>query len=87
MVPAVVMAALCWSITVGGGYAVARWLPTIGGRPFYGGPWVMACIYGVILGLFMWRRFARGRWRRIHLEPERVEDAASNASVIPATLS
>jgi MATE family multidrug resistance protein len=87
LVPAVVMAALCWSITVGGGYAVARWIPMINGQPFYGGPWIMACIYGAILGLFIRRRFARGRWRRIHLEPQRDDDAASNASVIPATLS
>jgi MATE family, multidrug efflux pump len=64
-VPMVVMAALCWSISVGGGYAVARWVPQVGPA----GPWIMGCIYGWILGVYMILRFAGGKWRRIHLLP------------------
>jgi MATE family multidrug resistance protein len=63
-VPAVATAVLCWSITVGGGYAVARYLPQFGPA----GPWTLATTYGAILGLFISLRFARGGWRRIHLD-------------------
>ncbi|MGD0541651.1 MAG: MATE family efflux transporter [Tepidisphaeraceae bacterium] len=62
-VPTVVMACLCWSISVFGGYAVARWMPSAGAA----GPWIMGCIYGWILGLYMLLRFTGGKWRRIHL--------------------
>jgi MATE family multidrug resistance protein len=63
--PTLVMAGLCWSITVAGGYAVARWVPGLG----FGGPWIMACIYGIILGIYMLLRFTGGRWRAIRLGP------------------
>jgi MATE family multidrug resistance protein len=62
-VPTVVMASLCWSISIGGGYIVARWVPSAG----FAGPWIMGCIYGWILGLYMLLRFTGGRWRAIHL--------------------
>jgi MATE family multidrug resistance protein len=58
-VPAVVLAVLCWGITVGGGYAAARWRPQWG----IAGPWTLASIYGLILGVFMLLRFTNGRWR------------------------
>ncbi len=63
LVPMIVMACLCWSISVCGGYAVARWVPSAG----VAGPWIMGCIYGWILGLYMLLRFTGGKWRRIHL--------------------
>jgi MATE family multidrug resistance protein len=63
-VPAVATAVLCWGITVFGGYATAKMFPKFGPA----GPWSVATGYGVILGLFMYRRFARGGWRSIHLE-------------------
>jgi MATE family multidrug resistance protein len=63
-VPAVATGVLCWGITVFGGYATAKFFPRFGPA----GPWSVATGYGVILGLFMYRRFARGGWRSIHLE-------------------
>jgi len=63
-VPAVATGVLCWGITVMGGYAVARWRPGLGPA----GPWTVATGYGVILGVFMYRRFAKGGWRSIDLD-------------------
>lgn len=68
LIPAIATAALCWGITVFGGYVIAvyrtEWGPA--------GPWTIATIYGVILGVFMYARFRRGGWRRIHLERDEV---------------
>jgi MATE family multidrug resistance protein len=63
-VPAVATAVLCWGITVFGGFAIAKLFPQWG---VYG-PWVAATVYGVILGVFMYARFARGQWKLIRLE-------------------
>jgi MATE family multidrug resistance protein len=62
-VPTVVMASLCWSMMVAGGYCMARFVPQAG----FGGPWAVACVYGWILGVYMLRRFTGGKWRGIHL--------------------
>jgi MATE family multidrug resistance protein len=78
LVPTLVMASLCWSINVSGGYAVARWMPRTG----FAGPWIVACVYGWILGLYMLLRFTGGRWRAIHLEP--TPDAVAG-EFLPAT--
>ncbi len=58
-VPACVTAVLCWTITVVGGYVVGRVFPQWG----MAGPWLAATVYGVILGLFMRRRFLNGKWQ------------------------
>jgi MATE family multidrug resistance protein len=63
-VPTVAVASLCWTITVAGGYCAARYFPQ-GGTA---GPWIVACVYGWIIGAFMYFRFTRGKWRAIHLE-------------------
>ncbi len=63
-VPAVATAVLCWSITVLGGYVVARYATRFGPS----GPWYVASAYGAILGAFMYLRFVRGGWRNIHLD-------------------
>jgi MATE family multidrug resistance protein len=65
-VPAVATGALCWGITVVGGYAVARTFPRWG----VGGPWAAAMAYGIILGVWMATRFGRGRWKLIKLNPD-----------------
>jgi hypothetical protein len=62
----VATALLCWGIAVGGGYAVARWWPGLGP----GGPWTVASIYGVILGVFMFARFKAGGWKSIRLDSQ-----------------
>ena len=64
VVPAVATILLCWSITVVGGYLVAHYIPKWGPA----GPWTVATIYGVILGVFIYVRFRLGGWRSIHLE-------------------
>jgi MATE family multidrug resistance protein len=63
-VPALATAGLCWGITVLAGYLAARFLPQFGPS----GPWVMATIYGIILGFFMYARWTRGHWRSLRLE-------------------
>jgi MATE family multidrug resistance protein len=63
-VPAVATGALCWGITVFGGYVVARLRPGWG----VAGPWTAALVYGVTLGLWMFVRFNRGRWKLIELD-------------------
>jgi MATE family multidrug resistance protein len=80
LVPAVMTGVLCWSITVFGGYAVARWWNTLGPA----GPWITATAYGVILGLFMLARFRRGGWRSIRLEEPAAADTVRGFDVVPA---
>ena len=65
-VPAIAMGILCWYFNVAWGWTVAT------GHPEWGihGPWSMATIYGVSIGLFLMIRFSRGKWRAIHLEAE-----------------
>lgn len=63
-VPALLTAGLCWGITLGGGLLVVTLRPDWG----VAGPWTAATIYGVILGVVMYARFARGRWKSIRLE-------------------
>jgi Na+-driven multidrug efflux pump len=62
--PAVLTAVLCWGITVFGGRMIATFFTSVGP----GGAWTIATAYGVLLGVFMYGRWARGAWRRIHLE-------------------
>jgi MATE family multidrug resistance protein len=80
LVPAVALFVLCWGITVGGGYAVARLRPDWG----LAGPWTMATLYGVILGVFMLLRFTRGRWRSIRLETRGAPDTVRGFEPLPA---
>jgi MATE family multidrug resistance protein len=73
-VPAVATAGLNWSMTVGLGYVAAKFFPRFG----IAGPWTIATIYGITLGLFIWLRFRRGAWKGIHLERDsNVENASA----------
>lgn len=65
--PAVVVAAHCWIVFIAGGYLVARFVPTLG----INGPWMMCTLYIILLGLALWRRFAREGWRKIELFGEK----------------
>jgi MATE family multidrug resistance protein len=76
-VPAVATAVLCWSITVLGGYVVARTAPQLGPK----GPWFVASAYGAILGAFMIARFLRGGWRSINLEHKAASDTVPNLNL------
>jgi Na+-driven multidrug efflux pump len=64
LVPAIIQAALVWSIVVGGGSLCARYAPQFG----IVGPWTLASIFGAILGLFLLFRFRRGVWKQIDLQ-------------------
>jgi MATE family multidrug resistance protein len=77
-VPAVATAVLCWTIAVGGGYAVAKLRPQWGPA----GPWTVASVYGLILGVFMLVRFQRGKWKAINLDSH--APAAKVPGLIPA---
>lgn len=79
-VPAVATAVLCWGIAVGGGYAVARLYPNLGP----GGPWTVASIYGVILGIFMFVRFKAGGWKSIRLDRPDASAKVPGFDVLPA---
>ncbi len=61
LVPAVVTATLCWGIVVLAGRIIAQLAPQRG--PV--GPWSAAMVYGFILSVFTYTRFARGKWRRV----------------------
>ena len=80
-VPAVVTAALCWTITVGGGYFIAVRYPQWG----VAGPWTAASVYGAILSTYLFLRFTGGRWRSIRLDPPRDSDRLPGFEVVPAT--
>ena len=77
LVPAVATGVLCWGITVLGGRFIAERFPQWGPS----GPWAAATVYGVLLGVFIYTRFARGGWRKIQLEA-----ANSNPGGFPVTL-
>jgi len=64
-VPAMATAVFCWVILVAGALLVAKFAPWAG----YGGPWFVATIYGISLGIWIYGRFRAGRWRTIRLEP------------------
>jgi hypothetical protein len=72
---------LCWGIAVGGGYVVARLRPDWGP----GGPWTVASIYGVILGVFMFVRFKAGGWKAIRLDRQGAFARVPGFEVLPAT--
>ena len=60
LVPALVTGTLCWGMLIGGGSLMAWLVPSWG----VFGPWVIACVYGVVLGLYMVWRFHFGQWQR-----------------------
>jgi MATE family multidrug resistance protein len=62
LIPTLATGGLCWSMVVLGGFLVARAEPN-----WNTGPWIVACVYGWILGFWMMWRFVRGRWEKIQL--------------------
>jgi Na+-driven multidrug efflux pump len=82
LVPAIAMAVLCWTISVLGGWIVAKWMPAW--NP--GGPWVMGCIYGAVIGIFMIARFQSGRWRRIQLAPTPASNVPADSAKLEPSI-
>jgi len=62
LVPTLVSSGLCWTIMLGGGFLVASKYPG-----WIAGPWIVACVYGFTLGLWMMWRFVRGPWRNFRI--------------------
>ena len=79
-IPAVATAGLCWTMTVGGGYLLARLRPEWG----LAGPWTVASVYGLVLGAFIFGRFVRGKWKSITLESDRPTDKVPGFDVLPS---
>jgi MATE family multidrug resistance protein len=78
--PSVVQISLCWTLVVGGGLILALHYPELG----VGGPWTLGAIYGMVLGLYLLKRFNTGRWQNtvITEEPHGV-DMTTVAAVEP----
>ena len=80
--PAWVTGILCWTIVVGGGASIGflapQWGPT--------GPWVAASVYGLVLGVYLFLRFARGDWKPLDTNQARPDDAAEGSNErLPST--
>lgn len=69
--PSVYNAACEWTILIGGGWLVGWAWPAGGAR----GPWMMATVYIIVVGLVLWTRFARGSWRKINIFKHSSADA------------
>jgi MATE family multidrug resistance protein len=80
LVPALVQAAMVWTIVVGGGTLATRYAPQLG----VVGPWSLATFFGMCLGLFLFVRFKRGGWRRIDLEHDATPDTVPDFEPLPA---
>jgi len=61
--PMVITFVLAWTMVIGGGAAMIRWMPELGSI----GPWIAASVYVIVLGVVMAWRFESGAWRRIDL--------------------
>ena len=82
-VPAVATALMNWLLTVLGAYAVARLWPDLGPT----GPWIMATLYGAILGIYLLARFKRGRWKLIKLEKDESVETQSRLDTLTVPAS
>ena len=86
LVPAVIQAALVWTIVVGGGLLTKAYAPQYG----VAGPWTLATVFGGILGLFLLTRFQRGGWKHIRLhgdERDAESRTASNVELASTTVT
>ena len=81
LVPGIITAVLCWGVMVGGGYVAARYFKQFS----VVGPWAVAFVYGVILGVWMLVRFQRARWRSIHLEHSNLASESHRLSELELT--
>jgi MATE family multidrug resistance protein len=75
--PAVVQIIGHWVILISGGLAIAKLRPQWGSL----GPWIMAALLIIVLGLALWWRWQRGAWQRIDLFKERPATAMPAVAV------
>lgn len=67
--PGLATIVLSWTVIVGGGWALVRFVPSLGST----GPWIGAAAYIILLSIALFWRFLGGRWRTLHL----LRDAAA----------
>jgi len=83
--PGLAMAGLAWLVLIGGSAVMVALAPGLGSA----GPWMMASLYIILVGLVMSRRFSHGAWRSIRVltphpaEPDALE-ADESAMATPA---
>jgi MATE family multidrug resistance protein len=77
--PAILSAACCWILFVGGSYALSALAPQLGIH----GAWFMAVAYLTALGLLLWWRFRSGVWQKI--EVFGASCAAAAQTIVAAT--
>jgi MATE family multidrug resistance protein len=79
--PGIVQTVLAYGLGLGASVLVAERMPQWG----INGPWAAASAYIILLGLVMWGRFLRGRWRGMTvLEPAPVTVPVEPSSLPPA---
>ena len=74
LVPSLAVLVGSWLFVVLGAFVVSRQFPQWGPA----GPWTVTTIYGGLLGLFLFTRFRRGRWKSIRLHAHVAATADSN---------
>lgn len=70
MFPAIVSVTLSLGLLVGGGFAIAGLRPDLGAL----GPWLLATLYVIVVGLFMIARWVWGPWEKIDLFADQAMD-------------
>lgn len=83
MVPAVVQAVLVWTMVVGGGFLITHFATQHG----VAGPWIIASLFGAILGLFLLLRFRRGGWKSINLHQEATSNVPEDSARLSAAVA
>lgn len=62
-IPAILLGTTCYTVFIGGGWALATWRPDLGLH----GPWSMCTLYIIVVGLLLLWRWKGGAWRNIRL--------------------
>lgn len=78
--PAILSAACCWILFVGGSSALLAFAPGLGIH----GAWLMAVAYLTALGLLLWWRFRSGVWHRVEVFSTPRPAQASDVALTPA---
>ncbi len=65
-----------WVIIMGGGYAAVRLFPQIGSL----GPWIVASILIIVIGVYMALRWRGGRWKQIRIFRDDATTAPAGSS-------
>jgi len=81
LVPAIALFTLCWGIMITGGFLLAKFRPDLGP----GAPWAVAVFYAILLGVFLFHRFLRGKWKLIQIHKPLDSNVANLSATVAAT--